>query len=1212
MARIVVAGSENGTGNNPTTVAVVDASNPAAPTVVMLQPNIGQTGAHVAVGGARLAVGAALSGTVAMFDLTTPASPQPRGSVTTMLSGGVGAVAVRGTLVVAGEWTSLSGARVALLDASTNPPTVKGTATTHFTGNTVMAGSLAAIGSVAFLSDTLVMAASPAGSQICLIDFTTPGSPQLTYKNTIFVGIGSADADAGAQRIVAADGSGGQVQIYDASATKIGTPLNTTLAGINSIGLSAPLAAVGSANGPQATLVDFSVPSSTSFQAQLSGSGATAAIDGTFIALGSLLGPFGTSLGRLQFFDSTALGAPLGHADVNLASISTLSIGETMDLSVSPSMLDFGVVAAGGTKTLPITVTNSGSVSRQVTALGVSGATGGTFAVTGTTPPLTVALNGGTKTVSVLFTAGTTAGAASATLTLTTTDPATASIKVSMSGTIGVALAALSPATLAFGSVAACVSKDLPVTVTNAGTLALSVTAATITGEPRLSVTTALPLTVAPGGSQPLTVRFKPVGVLGAIPAAATLTLTSNATTAPTASFTGSAVPSPPSLAVSASVLAFGSIPVQGAEALSLVVSNASACSALIATLSTTAPFSVETAQSQTGNVTLTGAPSQVVNVAPGGTLVLAIGFAPAALGTFTGVLTITHNDPSQGTVTVALSGMAATAPPTALELVLDHSGSMQDTVPGGTKMSALHTTVKLFTDLIPASSGDECGAVQFDSTASVLTPRAAWTAAQQSALTSAVNALQPALSTSIGAGLQTGLSDLSATTLARKVVLVFTDGMENTAPMIASVLPGIVQSGTEVYAVGLGRPTDISTAALGALAASSHGKFFNTDDALVLRKQFLQVLADAFRQNVAADPIVSLAPGRQAALAVELNTCDRAVTFTASWENAASSIDVTLLGPHGAVYTSASPANSRLIEYGQGATYAWYRVRFAPLDPGTGQFLYPSPAGQWQLQATAGALVGARERVALSVLVDSSLAMDARVVASNTTSPLSISVAIADNGVAVRGSNVEAKVTAPSGSLSAALTPAVVAQALAADTHLRNLRPGRPGNAVTVPLAYSTRTGRYAARLPAPRVDGVYQIEIIASGQACNGSFDRYASQSVYVAPTARGSSTGVTVTPTGVGGVVVVVVPVGSENRPLGPGFSTLVNVTAKPGGSTVGPVVDLGDGRYAYRIWWPPRAKNPTVTVSVAGVAKTVSLTQPSKPGASARATGRRKGR
>ena len=88
-------------------------------------------------------------------------------------------------------------------------------------------------------------------------------------------------------------------------------------------------------------------------------------------------------------------------------------------------------------------------------------------------------------------------------------------------------------------------------------------------------------------------------------------------------------------------------------------------------------------------------------------------------------------------------------------------------------------------------------------------------------------------------------------------------------------------------------------------------------------------------------------------------------------------------------------------------------------------------------------------------------------------------------------------------------------------------------------------------------------------------------------------------------------VVVPVGTEGRPLGPGFSTLVTVTAKPG-TTVAPVVDLGDGRYAYRIWWPPRAKSPTATVTVAGVAKTVSLAQPGKLGPSARATGKRRRR
>ena len=388
MALIVVAGTENGTGSNPTTVAVVDASNAAAPTVKLLAPNIGDTGAHVAIGGGLLAAGAALSGMVGVFDVTTPTSPQSMGAVNSGLSGGVGAVAVRGTLVVAGEWTSNVGARVALLDASHNPPTVVSTATTHFTGNTTNVGdnpqSLAAINSVAFLSDRLVLATSPAGNQLCLIDFTNRVSPTLTYKNTNFAGIGAADGDADAQRIVAADGFGGQFQLYDATGATIGSPQNTVLGGVNSISLSVPLAVGGSYNNSQADLVDFSIPNATAFQAQVAG-GATAAMHGSFIALGSVLGPFGSSLGRIQFFDASNLSTPLGHADVDLASVSTVSIGQTVDVTASPSSVDFGVVAVAGVTMQTITVKNTGSIVRQVSAIAVTAQTGGAFVVK--TPP---------------------------------------------------------------------------------------------------------------------------------------------------------------------------------------------------------------------------------------------------------------------------------------------------------------------------------------------------------------------------------------------------------------------------------------------------------------------------------------------------------------------------------------------------------------------------------------------------------------------------------------------------------------------------------------------------------------------------------------------------------------------------------------------------------------------------------------------------------
>ena len=1146
----------------------------------------------------------ALSGMVGVFDVSTPTSPQSMGAVDSGLSGGVGAVAVRGTLVVAGEWTSNAGARVALLDASHNPPTVVSTATTHFTGNTTNIGdnpqSLAAINSIAFLSDTRVLATSATGNQLCLIDFTNRASPTLTYKNTIFAGIGAADGDADAQRIVAADGSGGQFQLYDATGATIGSPQNTVLGGVNSISLSAPLAVGGSNNNFQADLVDFSVPNATAFQAQVAG-GATAAMHGSFIALGSLEGPFGSSLGRVQFFDASNLSTPLGHADVDLASVSTISIGQTVDVRVSPSSVDFGVVAVAGVTTQTITVKNTGSVARQVSAIVVTALTGGAFVVK--TPPtlavpFSVAAGGGTTTITVQFTGGAALGNASATLTLTTSDPAAASIPISLIGKVGAPAAAFSVSSLAFGNVAGCTFKDLTVTLLNNGSLPLTVTGVTFGGEPRLSLTTPLPLTVPAGMSAPLTVRFTPNNALGAIAAGIQFALTSNDPNASKLTITGTAVASPPSLEFSPTTLVFGTIPVNSVGALSLNISNVSQCNPLTAILSTTAPFSVEVDPSM--GFIYTGTLSRMVTLPPGGTASFAVAFAPTTAGPFASIVTITCNDPSHATVNIPLNGAAAVAPPSALELILDQSGSMRDPVTGGTKMTSLHQTVELFANLIPLNNNDECGAVRFDSQAALLIPRALWDSAQQAALTTAVNALQPATSTSIGAGLQTGLTDLSGSTLPRRVMLVFTDGMENTPPMIATVLPSVAQANIEVYAVGLGRPTDISTAALSALAVSSNGKFFSTDDALVLRKQFLQVLADAFRQNVAADPIVIISANTKASLAVNLNSCDRAATFAASWDHSSSSLQVRLIAPNGMVFTPSSTATNRLVEYGQGATYAWYRVRFAPLDPASGKFLNPAPAGKWTLEVTPAGLAGPTERVAISVLVDSKMTIQPVIRGSDAASPMYIGAALFDGGKPVIGAKVVAKVTPPATSLAAAMTPAVVAQALGADKHIRPLRPGKTGKSRKVALTYARETGHYSARLPAPKVDGLYQIEILASGPACSGQFNRYVTQTVYIAPKARGSGTKVIVTPVGVGGGVIVVTPVNASNQPLGTGFGHLIDLTVDDKESSVSPIIDLGNGQYAYRAWWNPRAESPSATVSVAGTKKTFPLVATKRPG------------
>ncbi|OAF05845.1 hypothetical protein AYJ54_02895 [Bradyrhizobium centrolobii] len=447
MARIVVAGTENASVMDPTTVAVVDASDPANPSVQMLAPHIGQTGARVDVDGGLLAVGAELPGVtgaaVALFDVTKPSAPTSKGNVTTPLTGGIGALAVHGKLVAVGELSSPSGGRVALIDASGATPSVVSEATTPLIGVTIqkddMLMGLGAVTSVAFLSDTLVIAAGPTSGQIILIDFSNRASPVVTPINTTFASIGSADADSNAQRIVAGDGFGSQFGLFDSGASVLSTQTATLLAGITSVSVSMPLAIAGSTNTEDVALIDFSAPNVTQFFAGLTGGGATAKIKGKFIALGSLAGPFGPSLGRLQFFDAASTAMPLGHADVNLASISTVGIAETVDVTASSSLLDFGSVVVLATAARSVTFKNTGSIARRLTAAAIIGRTGsGTFVIAAPSAftTITLAANGGSATINVTFTGGATTGASSATLSLTTDDPAATNIRVSLTGRV--------------------------------------------------------------------------------------------------------------------------------------------------------------------------------------------------------------------------------------------------------------------------------------------------------------------------------------------------------------------------------------------------------------------------------------------------------------------------------------------------------------------------------------------------------------------------------------------------------------------------------------------------------------------------------------------------------------------------------------------------------------------------------------------------------
>jgi parallel beta-helix repeat protein len=203
---------------------------------------------------------------------------------------------------------------------------------------------------------------------------------------------------------------------------------------------------------------------------------------------------------------------PLGAAS-DIGAYETGTATTTPVLSVTPGSLAFATVGLGLTKDLTVTVKNAGGGT-----LTGSAATTAPFSVVGTAS-YSLAANQ-TKVVTVRF-SPTVAGAFSKTLSLT--GGGGRSVSLSGTGASGTPLLSVTPASLAFGSVFVGSSKDLTVTVKNAGGGTLTGSASTVAP---FSVVGTASYSLAANQTRVLTVRFSPttVGV-----ANRTLTLTGGA-----------------------------------------------------------------------------------------------------------------------------------------------------------------------------------------------------------------------------------------------------------------------------------------------------------------------------------------------------------------------------------------------------------------------------------------------------------------------------------------------------------------------------------------------------------------------------------------------------------------------------------------------------------------------------------------------------------
>ena len=241
---------------------------------------------------------------------------------------------------------------------------------------------------------------------------------------------------------------------------------------------------------------------------------------------------------------------------------------------------------------------------------------------------------------------------------------------------------------------------------------------------------------------------------------------------------------------------------------------------------------------------------------------------------TASGSVTVRLDETGQ-TWTIPIFANTVPRPKSAVSLVLDHSGSMsEDAGDGLTKVEKLREAARIFIDaMLP---GDGIGLVRFDDTAErvldVVDVGPLMTGAGRTDAINFINGAQfdPDGATAIGAGVLQGRDQLNAAAATPpysvRAMLVLSDGVENTAPMLSSVTSSI---NANTFAIGLGLPYNISVAALDTLTQGTGGYLLitgslTTDQRTRLAKYFLQVLAGVTNANVITDPHGVLTAGAE------------------------------------------------------------------------------------------------------------------------------------------------------------------------------------------------------------------------------------------------------------------------------------------------------------------------------------------------------------
>jgi hypothetical protein len=283
--------------------------------------------------------------------------------------------------------------------------------------------------------------------------------------------------------------------------------------------------------------------------------------------------------------------------------------------------------------------------------------------------------------------------------------------------------------------------------------------------------------------------------------------------------------------------------------------------------------------------------------------------------------------------------------------LVLDRSGSMGELGFTGvkTKVQEAREATALFIDLLRTDRTHRVGLATFSTSSALDFALAPINAANKDTLigpaparnAGIVGAITPGGSTTIGGGLQQGQTALPppGASVNLPAILLLTDGLENTPPMIADV--EAMLGSTRLCIVGFGSEGSVDGPRLTGLARSHGGIYTRAGEGLQLKKFFVLCFGNIFQTAVAMDPFAVIAEGATQATPIPLSVCgEEALTVVLSWQRDSQSLQLSLVTPGGNAVTSTTPG----VTVSSGSTWMYLRL---PMP------LAGERDGTWQVQVS-------------------------------------------------------------------------------------------------------------------------------------------------------------------------------------------------------------------------------------------------------------------